>query len=35
MGKEVLLESIGTGVTSIMFCVHLPKRACKGRQSFL
>jgi hypothetical protein len=35
LGEEVLLESIGTGVTSVTFYAHLPMCVRKGRQPFL
>jgi hypothetical protein len=35
LGEEVPLDDIGTDTTGIMFHAHLPKRVCKGCQSFL
>jgi hypothetical protein len=35
LGEDVPLNGISTGVTSVMFHVHLPERARKGHQAFL
>jgi hypothetical protein len=35
LGQEVPLDEICTGVTSVMFCVHLPMHVSKGCQPFL
>jgi hypothetical protein len=35
LGKEALLDSIGSGMTSVMFHAHLSMGVLKGRQSIL
>jgi hypothetical protein len=35
LGKEVLLDNLGSNVTGITFRVHLSKGALKSRQSIL
>jgi hypothetical protein len=35
LGEEIPLDSISMDTTSIAFHTHLPKRACKGRQSIV
>jgi hypothetical protein len=35
LGEEVLLDGIDVGATSVMFHVHLPMSAHKGRRPFL
>jgi hypothetical protein len=35
LGVEVPLDGIGTGMTNVTFCVHLPESTRKGCQAFL